>query len=115
MITDEEIDGILLRELAATGSPVTVAKRLPTVLAQRRVGGMTLEQAADGIMRVGMLLTAEPDHMVGVVKAGAMNMNPAVIIAAADGGDICFAAYAKEGLIKQHTSEKAIKRVLGEK
>jgi hypothetical protein len=63
-------------------------------------------------------LSGRPVTVSGVIGGGFMNMNPAVvevrIVPQPDGG--CRATLtgtAKEGLIKQGTGEKAVRRVLG--
>ena len=45
---------------------------------------------------------------VAVIMAGAAGMNPAVVAAKVEGHFVYIKATAKEGLIKQHTAEKAI-------
>ena len=44
----------------------------------------------------------------GVILSGAANMNPAFLLLKADGTSIHLAVNAKEGLINQHTAERAI-------
>lgn len=54
-------------------------------------------------------------RIVGIVGAGALNMNPAVVMitvsAAGDGSLITVRGAAKEGLIKQRAGEDAARRV----
>jgi hypothetical protein len=76
----------------------------------------------DAMARLGRLLdvpsTGSEPTVSGVIGGGFMNMNPAVVevrIAPQVEGR-CLATLtgmAKEGLIKQRTSEKAVRRVLG--
>jgi predicted esterase len=44
----------------------------------------------------------------GVILSGAANMNPAFLLLKADGTSIHLAVNEKDGLIKQHTAERAI-------
>ena len=44
----------------------------------------------------------------GVIYSGFGNMNPCYIIISANNGQISVKAYAKEGLIRQHTAERAL-------
>ncbi len=77
---------------------------------------------SDAMARLGRLLDGDPSGsertVSGVIGGGFMNMNPAVVevrIAPRVEGR-CLAALtgnAKEGLIKQRTGEKAVRRVLG--
>lgn len=39
-------------------------------------------------------------------------MNPALVVAMTENQTLYLAAYAKEGLIKQHTAEKALKNIV---
>ena len=57
----------------------------------------------------GVCVQEEKDHLILLVGSGVWKMNPAVV-------EMCFydtylevAAWAKEGFIKQHTAEKAIR------
>lgn len=57
--------------------------------------------------------------LTAVIGSGMMNLNPAVvyfeILEATDSQcEITLTGAAKEGLIKQHTAEKAVKRIAGE-
>ena len=47
-----------------------------------------------------------------VIKAGVGNMNPAFVIVRVSGKSASIAAFAKEGLINQHTADKAIARLI---
>lgn len=47
-----------------------------------------------------------------VVGSGFANMNPALVVAMMEDQTLYLAAYAKEGLIKQHTAEKALKNIV---
>ena len=50
----------------------------------------------------------EENHLIIVAGSGAMQMNPAVVELRFSGTGVEMTAWAKEGLIKQHTAQKAI-------
>ena len=50
----------------------------------------------------------EENHLIITVASGAMQMNPAVVELLFSGAGVEITAWAKEGLIKQHTAQKAI-------
>ena len=54
------------------------------------------------------------DAFAAVVGAGFANMNPAVVSVTIEGDGIHMTAYAKEGLVNQHTAESALNRVSAE-
>ena len=49
---------------------------------------------------------------IAIVKAGFANMNPAILGISVEESNLHIVSYAKEGLIKQNTAEKAVERVL---
>ena len=54
----------------------------------------------------------EEDTITAIVYAGFSDMNPALIVAKMNGYNSAeLTAYAKEGVIKQHTAEKALQKV----
>ena len=55
----------------------------------------------------------EDNHTIYVVGSGGWNMNPAVVELYFHDTHVEITAWAKEGLIKQHTAEKAIRICLG--
>ena len=56
-------------------------------------------------------LDEEPNCIVIAVKAGSFNMHEAVLALIKNDDILSIGAYASEGLISQHTSEKAINKV----
>ena len=80
------------------------------------VSGLT-----DILATEGMVLSSEAGReaveVKGLVYSGLLNMNPAILIAHLEqiGPDIMSVSItgkAKEGLIKQHTAEKAVRRIV---
>lgn len=53
----------------------------------------------------------EPNHMILIVASGIMRSNPAVVEVVFSEHQTEITAWAKEGLIKQHTARKAIQAV----
>src|SRR3954453_2729907 len=121
-MSDDE-DDILLREWMGKGPEFTwvAAQKLPSerfeIVVQLRSDQVTATTAISAaISRLGRLISCEHDggevKVGGVVGGGFMNWNPTVVkvrIAASEEGQ-CLATFtgtAKEGLIKQRTSEKA--------
>lgn len=88
------------------------AKRLPTESYQATVQtNQSAEQLANLISR--RFDNQQPETLEGgllvfkMLKSGGFQ-NPALLIAIINGSAIHLAAYAKEGLIKQHTAKKAV-------
>lgn len=63
---------------------------------------------------VGTLITENEEEKTAgfVVMSGKTNMNPVIVALKQDGNKVIAKAYAKEGLIKQHTAKKSVERVL---
>ena len=73
-------------------------------------GENAFETVRDAFDRYGSVLGSGGESMIcGVILSGAASMNPCYIIIRLNGNRAEIRAYAKEGLIKQHTAEKAIK------
>lgn len=70
-------------------------------------------ETAEILRSVGTLaeVDSERGRLVLVTTSGLMNMNPAVVELSVSGGAVYADAHAKEGLVKQHTAEKAVERV----
>ena len=68
------------------------------------------QNAKDALLRCGRLLEEDTfgGEITGIVFAGIKDMNPAVLVIQVEQENLKISAYAKEGLISQHTAEKAI-------
>lgn len=67
------------------------------------------------IEKCGSVLGSGEESMIGgVIFSGAASMNPCYIIVRIDGNRADIKAYAKEGLIRQHTAEKAVNALKSE-
>lgn len=78
------------------------------------VKNMTFKNLRDNIIGVGQILEEDFENGIYVIniKAGIVNMNNAVVAMNLDKNKLRFIGYAKEGLINQHTADKAIKRII---
>lgn len=117
MLTEESMNKILGEALSQYGNYLGVKKvtsKLPTVAFHQTVQGISLAEMEARIGKIaGLLYKDETDgKIIAIVRAGVANMNPAIVVIMADGEAVHLAAYAKEGLIKQHTAEKAVRRIL---
>lgn len=74
------------------------------------IAGDSYELAKTALSECGAILEESvADHTIaGLIMSGAANMNPAFVVLGIEGDHIHVKASAKEGLIKQHTAEKAI-------
>ena len=72
-----------------------------------------LKKIQELILPVAQILDIDEEESVltVAVKSGSFNMHEAVLALIKEDGVIHLGAYASEGLISQHTSEKAIKRI----
>lgn len=87
-------------------------KRLPTEAVSRvvEVEGLAPLKLRDALVLVGKVLEESDDcrTYVVMVGAGVAKANPAIVAIILDEKRVMMKAYAKEGLIKQHTAEKAL-------
>ena len=74
------------------------------------ITGSTYELAKTTLSECGMILEESvADHAIaGVILSGIANMNPAFVLLRTEGNRVHIKACAKEGIIKQHTAERAI-------
>lgn len=108
----------LLADIISTYAPqfgraITDALNLAMTAIECRVentAGDTYASMRAALSECGTILeeSIEDGIISGVIFSGAANMNPAFILLRAEGTGIHIAASAKEGLIKQHTAERAI-------
>lgn len=120
MMASEKTGG-LLTHLFTQGLS---GKRYDTVLkavlklkphSEETVLSCPLEEASAALKRCGALFPedTEPGEVVGFVMAGIGDRNPAVIELCPEGGALRVRATAKEGLIPQGTSRKALEKLQG--
>ena len=77
------------------------------------VDNINLLQLRDTLTYVGDILeeNIEKNMYIVAIKAGTLNMNSAIVAVVLEGNRIIVKAIAKEGIINQKTSEKAIKKL----
>ena len=117
---NEQINEILADMISAYATPglgrkavLKTAQRLAMSVLEDSAevkGENPFETVRDAIDRYGSVLGSGGESMIcGVILSGAASMNPCYIIIRLNGNRAEIRAYAKEGLIKQHTAEKAVK------
>ena len=120
-MTKEKINELLAEAVGKyglmIGTKVTknTVKKLPTCSENKTLKSKESDaflNARNALMECGKILLEDRDqNMVeGIIYAGAGNMNPSIVVINVTGKEITIAAYAKEGLINQHTAKKAIER-----
>jgi len=128
--SDPEIDAVLADLIGQLGARFSLVGRgTGAAWSARRLKTETAHQIIDfdpnqsdrAVHALTEMLGTRPEtdpesgetHFRGVVGAGFGNLNPAYVLAvvAPAKGGIGVAAYAKEGLIKQHTARKAVVKV----
>lgn len=125
---DEE-DRILAHELGKVGGVGYAGAWLGGIFLRKDVSEVSFEmnisssvaaeRAHDALLRAGRLVASDDAHdpIRGIVKAGHLNMNPALVsitLTPLTPGTTRahVRGVAKEGLIKQRASEKAAKRIV---
>ena len=124
-MTDKEINDVLLEAVSKFGKLIGLpsvkltAKQLKTCSARKDFNSKAKDpffDAKNALISSGKVLEDEKEKglLTGIVYAGAANLNPAVVSVKVEGARVYIQAYAKEGLIKQKTAEKAVKTVIRE-
>lgn len=108
-----DILGIGLRkygELAVAGNSVENLLKKHTLTENVCVTGITLEHLRKTVVACGNILEENTDEqfIIAVIPTGRMNATRALIAVVLQNEILQFAAYAKEGLIKQHLAQRAI-------
>jgi len=98
--------------MAAKATKKAVLKLVTSSVADtiENIPHSTFETAKRALFECGNILEEDTveNTISGIIMSGSLNMNPAFVVIWADGTFIHIKASAKEGLIKQHTAEKAI-------
>ena len=78
------------------------------------VRGMTLAKLRDSLIGLGTILDEDFELNAYIINVGAgvANKNSAVVAAQLLDNKLYFLGYAKEGLINQHTTKKAIDKII---
>lgn len=119
MLTEDYIDDLLcslISEYGRINGKLTekivykVTSKLPKQFVKVVFDEITYFQALKAINEVGNIFNQDDDKQecTAVVYSGGLNMNPAFVALKSEGDKTYIAAFAKEGIIKQHTAQKAI-------
>lgn len=113
---DELLSNIISMYAPAFGREVTkkVAQKLALSSIEREIqsmGGDTYTQAKAALCKCGTILEENSADKIisGIISEGIANMNPSFVVLWIECNTIHIKASAKEGLIKQHTAERAVK------
>lgn len=119
-MTNKEMDELLADVISTYAS--TFGKSLTKKVAQKlaasaienqiqNINGDAYALAKAALSQCGTILEENSSDKIisGVILAGIANMNPAFIVLWVQDNTILIKASAKEGLIKQHTAEQAVK------
>ena len=117
---DQEQIHQLLAEIISMYAPASgkrstkwVVSKLPMLSAEEQISIGSLPYAAvkAAFAHCGTIFKENQSALAGVILAGALDMNPAFVIVWAENDVLHIFSQAKEGLIKQHTAEKAIQKL----
>lgn len=112
---NESLAGIISMYAPKFGRVITKKVALKLAMSRveeqiRNVGEHTYILAKTAFSECGTIFEENiKDYIIaGVIFSGTANMNPAFLMLWIEGDNIHLAASAKEGLIKQHTAERAV-------
>lgn len=74
---------------------------------------ISIAQIRDVLLSIGSIIEEDMggNSYAVEIKAGVTNANVALVLITLDETTLYLSAYAREGLIKQHTAEKAIQKI----
>jgi len=100
-------------ELAVVGDSVANLLKKHSITNSVHVTDITLEHLRKAIAACGNILeeNVEEQFFIAVIHTGHMNATSALVAVVLRRDTIEFAAYAKEGLIKQRLAQKAINSI----
>lgn len=103
-------------ELAVAGNNVENLLKKYSKTESMRVTGITMEHLRRVIAARGNILeeNSEAQFFIAVIPTGRMNATRALMATVLQDDVVQFAAYAKEGLIKQHLAKGAIDSIKGQ-
>lgn len=104
-----EADKILLEKVMLYSGK----KEKGMIFKQAAVTKLTFAQLRDSLLGLGRILEEDFENKIYVtsIAAGVADRNAAVVAVRLSGDSLDLAGYAREGLIKQHTAEKAIEKI----
>ena len=114
-----KIDDLLVEKIGENGfAAKKAAEKLKKEFysVEFTVEKLELKNIKKSLIKIGKIIEENIDdcYYVAVVGAGVFNMNPAIVIVKLLDKKVKIIAYAKEGLIKQDTTKKAVDRVVKE-
>ena len=122
MITKEDIDKILCDALYALAEGVggenillkKINKKLPVKSEKIVVDHINFDTLVSIFHEIGEIIEIDKsnEECSAITKSGFLNMNFAVITAKMEYNKLCISAYAKEGLINQHTCQKVLNVII---
>lgn len=100
-------------ELISKIKDFVICKESDIYTAEQKIETISFIQLRDRLIGIGKILDEDFEKQIYTlnVMSGVANKNIATVAVKLCGGKIEFAGYAKEGLIKQHTAERAVKAV----
>ncbi|MDF1489883.1 hypothetical protein [Tessaracoccus caeni] len=115
ILPDDDVRDVLTKALAAVtggGSGARLGAKITPIRGASRFIEVPLTQWSYDLVRdsIQQILATSPggEQMVGLVRGGAMAMNPALVQAIWHENGVHLTVHAFEGLIKQHTAEKVL-------
>ena len=122
-MTDQEFNTLLIEAIKNHGPKLGIApvakltiKALKTCTAEGSVPATEPDpflQARNSLIECGKVLFEDRDlsRIEGIVFSGAVNLNPTIVVMVVEDTTIRINAYAKEGLVNQHTAQRAMKKI----
>ncbi len=118
MLTEERLNEILARSVAAQSHRAggrrggsDMIRLLPKNTARTDLPMPPVRDLELALTEIGSFLERGTDHWTVLVPCGYGDMNQAVLVAVPDGETVHVRAWAKEGLISQHSAEKAVAKL----
>ena len=99
---------------SGTAANLLYSKVLPVFTAEQHISDISKSELETVLAEAGEILerSDEDNTITAIVYAGIDDMNPSLVVARINEDNSAeLAAYAKEGLIKQHTAEEALQKV----
>ncbi len=96
----------------ATGSKEALLKKW-AIYDSVTIQGISPKKLREAIIKTGEILDEDEKTgaIIAVIPTGSMNASRALVVARMDTDAVEFAAYFKEGLIKQHGAKNAIEKI----
>ena len=110
------VDALMQYNILGNGKSIKfVTEKLPTCSFSEELDigdKIDIDICANIIETYGQIINKDEYMLYAIVGSGFSNMNPTILIIKIENGNMYLKAAAKEGLIKQKSSEKAIKNFI---